>query len=175
VTPFGAPRPVDPHEAELRTLLDLDAVDVESALPARPAEPRVPPAVAEPPLAKYNAGRVSFRVPRRRHRLLAGSGLGFIAAILCVAGSGKNALWLLLFPFGAISGWFIGRPGLACAACKTLVGAEQPVCPTCGVALPETLVTAEEQAARRAEFAEWAEAVDPELAVESERAYSDEV
>ena len=166
---------LDPHEAELRRLLGVEAMDADPALPGRPARPRVPPAAAESALAKHNAGRVSFRVPRRRHRLLAGLGLGFSAAIVCRVVLGENPLWLLLFPIGAIGGWFVGRPGFACAACRTVLGGELPVCPTCGVALPETLMTAEQQAARRAEFAEQEEAADPELIAESESAYSDEV
>jgi hypothetical protein len=170
---------LDPHEAELCTLLGIDAVEAEDTLPMRPAKPRVPPVVAEPALGKYNTGRISFRMPHRRHRMPAGFGLGLLTAIAGPLMFGPDPLWILVLLFGPVVGsfvgWFVGRPGFACAACKAVMADEQPVCPRCGVALPETLVTAKQQAARRAEFAELAEAADPDLAAEAERASSDQV
>lgn len=83
-----------------------------------------------------------------------------------------------LIPFNVVPlviallvGGFVRRTSFQCAACDTRMETELEVCPTCGVTLPETLATRAQQAARRAQFAEQAEAEDPELAAEAERAY----
>jgi hypothetical protein len=161
---------LDPHEDELRELLALDdAADVP--LLERAGEPREAPAIAEPAPPKYNVGRVSFRILVRRSRLLAGTGIGFAGAVVgaLVVGPGLfNAVLLLIAP---LVGVLVRRSSFKCAACGTVMETELDVCPTCGVTLPETLRTRAQQAARRAEFAEQAEAEDPELAEEAVRAY----
>jgi hypothetical protein len=161
---------LDPHEDELRELLTLAAA-ADTPLPQRASEPREAPAIHEPAPPKSNAGRVSFRIPVRRSRLLAGIGIGFAGMLLGALVVEPGLVNLLPLPIAALAGALLRRSSFKCAACGTLMETELAVCPTCGVKLPETLATREQQAARRAEFAEQAEAEDPELAEEAARAY----
>ena len=164
---------LEPHEAELRTMLELD--DANDELPDRAREPREPPAVEERTPATRNEGRVSFRVPRRRHRLWAGLGVGLLVAIVFRIAWGENPILLVWLPIGAIAGYLVSRPGFACHACSATMTAELSECPTCRVTFEDTLATREQQAARRAEWAAQAEHDDPDLADEAERAYHPDV
>lgn len=137
----------------------------------RAGEPREAPAIDEPAPPKRNAGRVSFRIPVRRSHLLAGTGIGLAGAMVGALVLGPGLFNVLPLLTAALVGGLVRRLSFKCAACGTLMTMELDVCPTCGVKLPETLPTREQQAARRAEFAEQAEAEDPELAEEAERAY----
>jgi len=161
---------LDPHEDELRELLALDDA-ADAPLLERAGEPREAPATDEPAPPRCNAGRVSFRIPVRRGRLLAGTGIGFAGAMVGALVLGPGLVNVVPLLIAALVGGLVRRSSFKCAACGTLMKTELDVCPTCGVKLPETLPTREQRAARRAEFAEQAEAEDPELAEEAERAY----
>jgi hypothetical protein len=161
---------LDPHEDELRELLALDDA-ADTPLPERASEPRKAPAISEPAPPKHNAGRVSFRIPVRRSRLWAGTGIGFAGMMLGTLVLGPGLVTLSPLLIAALAGGLLRRSSFKCAACGTVMETELDLCPTCGVKLPETLATRAQQAARRAEFAEQAEADDPELAEEAESAY----
>jgi hypothetical protein len=161
---------LDPHEDELRELLAL-ADAPPGTLPDRADQPRAAPAIAEPPPPKRNAGRISFRIPVRRSRVWAGTGVGVGGMLLAVAALGPGVINLVPLGVAALAGVLIRRSLFKCSACSQLMPTELAICPTCGVSLPETLATREQQAARRAEFAAQAEAEDPDLAAEAEAAY----
>ena len=151
---------LDPHEDELRSWLGLDD-DAASELPSRPVEPRVPASIPEPALVKINAGRVSFRVPRRRHRVGLGLLIGVVAGFACAV-IDKTGLWLLLIPAGGFGGFLVNRPGFACFSCRHTSDRELDTCPGCGIALPETLATKAQRTQRLLDWAARAEAADPE-------------
>jgi hypothetical protein len=167
---------LDPHEDELRTLLGLDDASASAALPDRAAQPRVPPAVAEPALPTHNQGLMSFRVPRERHRMWAGLGLGIALAVVGWLVFGESVALFVLLPIGAVGGRLVRRPGFACFACEASMATELEVCPNCRVSLKDTLATRALRKARRAEWAAQSEqAIDPEYAEEAERAYHPDV
>ena len=165
---------LDPHEDELRSMLGLD--DADAALPARADKPRVPAAtIVEPTLAKRNEGLVSFRVPKRRHRLWLGLLAGFVAAAAARLVVGENLTLLLVLPIGGLAGFLVRRPGFECFACKQVMATELPTCRSCRITLEDTLATRQERKARLARWDAEREAIDLEHAAEAEAAYHPDV
>jgi hypothetical protein len=133
---------LDPHEDELRAMLELDAAEPHPL--ERGAVPRTPPALPERDLRKFNVGRTTFRVPYRGY-WAAGLGVaagifGFLAPVGLVVGP---AAMLGL----GVAGLFAVKPKFMCSdpECMCIMETAVETCPRCGGSIADTIKSARDR------------------------------
>jgi hypothetical protein len=132
---------LEPHEDELRILLELDANP--GSLPERADEPRAAPDdLVEPDLTKFNRGRTTFRVPVRSKGLAVAGLLGgpLVAAILLPAVTVTMPAAAIV---GTIAGLLAAKKQFVCSEpeCIAVMATELPECPRCGGTIAETIAS----------------------------------
>lgn len=142
---------LDPHEDELRALLDLDAAP-EIPLERR-AVPRTPPQRADRDLRKFNRGRTTFRVP---HRGYWGAALGVAAGIfgfLLPKGVYIGPAAMLGLGFAGLRAV---KPKFVCSdpECMKIMETELGECPGCGGTIADTIEHANDRLDRLEELRE---------------------
>lgn len=123
---------LEDHEDELRALLELPG-SIDQTLTRAERAPE-PPSIGERDLTKFNAGELTFRVPVRARRWLAGGLVGLGVAVVGRLILGE-AVWLLaIVPAGAVVGLLFKKGGYQCAdpSCRNWMLQELAVCPGCG-------------------------------------------
>ena len=145
---------LDPHEDELRKLLELD--DERDARPlSRNPAPRVAPAHDETARKRFNVGSETMRVVRRSYLgMVPGAFLWLFIGLIAWRLAGANTSVVLIvsigsFLVGAMFGyWKWCRPFYRCTTglCSKLIGADDKTCSGCGGTITKTITQKELEA-----------------------------
>jgi hypothetical protein len=126
---------LDPHEDELRALLELDD---DRELPPRAESPRRPTTALVATKAA-NTGRITFRVPTRRRGVI---GFGAFAggAAAYVVGIGWVVAPALVLA-GVVLGFALSGKRFQCSEpeCRAAMATEVATCPRCGGTIAGTI------------------------------------